>query len=42
MRRWVADKEELSIERREGVCTKEWGIEDRHNLAVSWYTGGRT
>ena len=42
MRGWVADRKESSIERKEGVCAKEWKVESGSNPVTLWGTSSRT
>ena len=42
MRRRVVDRKKFSIKEGKGICAKEWSVESRGNLVVSWCTSSWT
>ena len=42
MRRWVANQGRISVEEREGIYIKRWGVKSRNNLVTLWCTDSKT
>ena len=42
MRGWMADRRRFGVEERKDIYAKEWGVESRDNLVVSWCTSSWT
>jgi len=42
MRKQVADRRKVGVERRKGICAKRRGVENGDNLVASRYTSSKT